>query len=50
MKKYRLWVRLNPFQTTETIVSADNAIQAKLIGEHMFGIGSVLNYTELSCQ
>lgn len=48
MKQYKLWVRLNPSQTTFTIVYADNAYAAKLIGEHQFGVGNVLNYTEVS--
>ena len=48
MKTYRLWVRINQTQTTDTIVYADNAYAAKLIGEHQFGIGNVLNYTEVS--
>ena len=47
MKTYKLWVRLNQSLTTDTIVYADNAYAAKLIGEHMYGVGNVLNYTEV---
>lgn len=48
MKQYQLWVRLNPFQTTNTIVFARNALEAKWIGEHQFGVGNVLNYNEVN--
>ena len=48
MKKYLLWVRLNQTQTTNTYVYADNQHAAKLLGEHMYGVGNVLNYTEVS--
>lgn len=47
MKQFRLWVRLNQLQTTETIVLAGNAYEAKLMGERLFGLGNVLNYTEI---
>lgn len=47
MKQYRLWVRINSLQTANTIVYAENAYLAKQIGEAQFGIGNVLNYTEL---
>lgn len=46
MKKFILWVRLNPFQTTHTIIYADNALEAKKLGEAQYGIGNVLNYSE----
>lgn len=47
MKQYRLWVRINQLQTADTIVFADNAYTAKQLGEAQFGIGNVLNYTEM---
>lgn len=47
MKRFQLWVRLSATQTTHTIVFADNAIDAKLLGEAQFGKGNVLNYTEV---
>lgn len=46
MKKFILWVRLNPFQTTHTLVFAGNAIEAKELGEIQYGVGNVLNYTQ----
>lgn len=46
MKKFILWVRLNPLQTTHTYIFADNAIDAKKLGEIQYGIGNVLNYNE----
>ena len=48
MKQYRLWVRINALQTANTLIYADNAYTAKQLGEHMYGVGNVLNYTEVS--
>ena len=48
MKKFILWVRISPTQTTNTYVYADNQLAAKMLGEHMYGVGNVLNYTEVS--
>lgn len=48
MKQYKLWVRINNLQTADTIVYAENALLAKQLGEHMYGVGNVLNYTEVS--
>ena len=45
---YQLWIRLNPLQTAHVTVQASNPLQAKMIGESMYGQGSVLNYTEIS--
>lgn len=47
MKKYLLWVRINALQTTHTIVFAKTDIEAKWIGESQFGVGNVLNYSEM---
>ena len=47
MKQYKLWVRINQLQTADTIVYADNAYSAKQLGERMYGVGNVLNYTEV---
>ena len=47
MKKYLLWVRISQTQTANTIVYADDQYQAKQLGEMQYGIGSVLNYTEV---
>ena len=48
MKQYRLWVRISQTQTANTIVYAENALLAKQLGEAQYGIGNVLNYTEVS--
>ena len=42
MRQYRLWVRINSSQTTYTIVSAENELMAKRVGEAMFGLGNVM--------
>ena len=47
MKQYKLWIRISQTQTTHTLVFADNAYAAKVIGEAQFGVGNVLNYTEV---
>ena len=48
MRQYKLWVRINQLQTADTIVYADNAYTAKQLGECMYGVGNVLNYTQVS--
>jgi hypothetical protein len=47
MKQYNLWVRINSLQTANTLVFAESAYTAKQLGEHMYGVGNVLNYTEV---
>ena len=47
MSRYLLWVRISTTQTANTIVFAENAWEAKLLGEAQYGVGNVLNYTEL---
>ncbi len=48
MKKYILWVRISQTQTTNTVIYADSQIAAKMMGELQYGVGNVLNYTEVS--
>ena len=48
MKQYRLWVRINALQTADTLIYAENALLAKQLGEAQYGVGNVLNYTEVS--
>jgi hypothetical protein len=48
MKQYKLWVRINSTQTANTLVYAENALLAKQLGEAQYGVGNVLNYTEVS--
>ena len=50
MYKYQLWVRVNEYQTANTIVYAENDYEAKLLGESQYGTGNVLNYTRLPDQ
>ena len=47
MNKYLLWVRINPYQTANTVVYADNALAAKQLAEAQYGVGMVLNYTQV---
>lgn len=47
MHKYKLWIRVNEYQTVDTYVWANNDFEAKLIGEQQFGYGNVLNYTRV---
>jgi hypothetical protein len=48
MKQYKLWVRINITQTANTLIYAENALLAKQLGEAQYGVGNVLNYTEVS--
>jgi len=45
MYKYKLWVRINEYQTAHTIVYAENDYAAKMLGEAQYGSGNVLSYT-----
>lgn len=47
MKKYAVWARINAYQTINTFVWAENDYQAKLIAEAQFGVGNVLNWSEV---
>ena len=47
MKQFKLWVRINQTQTAFTLIYADNAYSAKQLGEAQYGVGNVLNYTEV---
>ena len=44
MQRYKVWVRLNSYQTANVIINADNDMQAKMIAEAQYGQGMVLNY------
>lgn len=46
MQTYQLWIRLNSTQTSHVLIQASTALQAKMLGESMYGLGNVLNYTE----
>jgi len=48
MYKFRLWVRLNQLQTTHVVIQADNALYARQLGEAQYGVGNVLNYTQIN--
>jgi hypothetical protein len=48
MKVFEVWVRLSPYQTTVIRITARDAYDAKMIAEAQFGVGNVLNYTEVS--
>lgn len=48
MFKYQIWVRVNDYQTANTIVWAENDWEAKLLAEAQYGTGNVLNYTRVN--
>jgi hypothetical protein len=48
MYQYRVWVRLNQYQTADVVVNANNDWEAKLLAESMYGSGMVLNYTRIN--
>ena len=47
MNKYMIWVRINTLQTAHTIVYAENDFAAKQLAEAQYGVGMVLNYTQV---
>ena len=47
MNKYLIWVRINALQTAHTFIFADNAWVAKQLAEAQYGVGMVLNYTQV---
>jgi hypothetical protein len=47
MHKYQLWVRINEYQTANTIVYAENDWAAKQLGEAQYGVGNILSYTRI---
>ena len=44
MTRYKLWVRINDFQTANTYIWADNDLEARSLGEAQYGVGNVLGY------
>jgi len=48
MNQYTVWIRLNPYQTANIVVNADNDYQAKLLAEGQYCVGSVLSYSLIS--
>jgi hypothetical protein len=48
MYQYAIWVRINPLQTTNTHIYADNDIQCKMIAEAQYGHGNLLSYTKVT--
>lgn len=47
MYRYTVWIRLNPYQTTQVQVQANSDYDAKMIAEAQYGQGNVLNYTRI---
>jgi hypothetical protein len=47
MKKYLLWVRISQTQTANTVIYAGDQYHSKQLGEMQYGVGNVLNYTEV---
>ena len=48
MYKYWIWVRINSTQTVQTYIWADNDGVAKMIAEAQYGVGNLLNYSQVS--
>lgn len=47
MYKYAVWVRINYLQTINTIVFANNDLDAKMLAEGQYGQGNVLGYSRI---
>ena len=48
MSTYRVWIRLNAYETTFVLLVAENDYYAKRLAEAQYGVGSVLGYTRVS--
>ena len=44
MYKYKLWIRINDYQTLNAYIWADDDYSAKMLGEAQYGQGNVLGY------
>jgi len=44
LSRYKLWVRLNDYETANTYIYAENDYAAKMLGEAQYGVGNVLGY------
>ena len=47
MYRYKIWVKLNEYQTAETIIMANNDYDAKMLAEAQYGQGMVLSYSRI---
>ena len=48
MYQYRVWIRLNQYQTADVVVNANNDWECKMLAEGMYGSGTVLNYSRIN--
>jgi hypothetical protein len=48
MYSYAVWIRLNPLQTANVRVQANNDWECKLVAESMYGQGNVLSYSRIN--
>jgi hypothetical protein len=46
MKQYRLWIRLSDTITTNTVIHAQSALEAKMLAEQQYGAGNVLGWPD----
>jgi len=47
MYKYKLWIRINAYQTVDAYIFADDDYSAKMLAEAQYGKGNVLNWTRV---
>ena len=48
MYQYRVWIRLNQYQTADVVVNVNNDWECKMLAESMYGSGMVLNYSRIN--
>jgi hypothetical protein len=46
MRPYKVWIRLSDTMTTNTVVHAQSAHEAKLLAEQQYGVGNVLGWPD----
>ena len=44
MTRYKLWVRINDYETLHTYIYAENDYAAQMLGQAQYGVGNVLGY------
>ncbi len=47
MNQYRIWVRVNAYQTATVLLCADNDSAVRQLAEQQYGVGSVLSWTRV---
>ena len=47
MSQYRVWIRLNPYQTATVLIYAEHDGVVRQLAELQYGAGSVMSWTRV---